>query len=124
MNAHRESLKSVLRNLIDNAIKYRARTARRKLRIRVSARLEAGVWQFSVRDNGEGIKERYWQSIFDLFQRNHPESIPGHGIGLSYCQKVIEHHGGKIWVESEYGKGSTFFFTLPAGLEDQGHAPT
>lgn len=114
LNAHRESLKAVFRNLVDNAIKYRARTAKRRLKISVSARLQDEEWLFRIKDNGEGIRPTYWQSIFKLFQRNHGENIPGHGIGLSYCQRVIEHHGGKIWVESQPGQGSTFFFTLPA----------
>ena len=120
---HRESLKLVFRNLIDNAIKYRAK---RRLRIRVTAEPHIDGWHFRVRDNGMGIKQfiKYtndnnWDLIFGLFRRDHVKGpqgnvIPGHGIGLSYCQRVIEHHGGKIWVESEFGKGSTFHFTLPA----------
>jgi PAS domain S-box-containing protein len=131
---HRESLKTVFRNLIDNAIKYRAK---RRLKVRVGAEHRPGEWLFHVRDNGMGIEKhnRYtphinnWETIFELFQRqsakdSQGDKIAGHGIGLSYCQRVIEHHGGKIWVESEPGKGSTFFFTLPAALDDQGHAPT
>ena len=129
---HRESLMLVFRNLISNAIKYRAN---RRLRVRVSAVFHEDKWQFRVRDNGMGIEKhnRYtphinkWEQIFKLFQRENVkgpqgEKIAGHGIGLSYCQRVIEHHGGKIWVESEVGKGSTFFFTLPGvpGDEDQG----
>ncbi|HYV39393.1 MAG TPA: ATP-binding protein, partial [Gemmataceae bacterium] len=122
--AHRESLKSVFRNLIDNAIKYRAQ---RPLRVRVTAQLEKGAWLFKVRDNGMGIKKHpaiapdidYHIKVFEFGRRHHDRDprghkIPGHGIGLSHCQKVIEHHGGNIWVESEEGKGSTFFFTLPA----------
>jgi PAS domain S-box-containing protein len=123
VSGHRESLKLVFRNLIDNAIKYRAA---RKLKVRVTARPRDDGWLFSVSDNGMGIKkfikytnENNWELIFGLFRRDHvkgPEGneIPGHGIGLSYSQRVIEHHGGKIWVESEFGKGSTFHFTLPA----------
>jgi PAS domain S-box-containing protein len=121
---HRETLKSVFRNLIDNAIKYRGN---QPLKIRVTAQLQGETWRFGVQDNGMGIKKHpehikkinYWEKIFVLFQRHYEkgpggDKIPGHGIGLSYCRRVIEHHGGKIWVESEYGKGSTFYFTLPA----------
>lgn len=127
VNGHRESLKSVFRNLLSNAIKYRAR---RRLQVRVGASLHNGEWLISVRDNGRGIpkfprhvdesdpRNNNWQKIFGLFvryEKTGPEGdkIAGHGIGLAYCQRVIEHHGGKIWVESEYPKGSTFFFTLP-----------
>jgi PAS domain S-box-containing protein len=120
---HRESLKSVFRNLIDNAIKYRSN---RPLKVRMQAEVSSGMWRIAVRDNGMGINKHakhrpdrnYWEEIFVLFHRHETKAptgdkIPGHGIGLSYCQRVIEHHGGKIWVESEFGKGSTFFFTLP-----------
>lgn len=121
---HRESLKSVFRNLIDNAIKYRAN---RPLKVRIQAKAHDGRWLITVTDNGMGInkhpkhrpEKNYWDEIFVLFHRHETktpsgERIPGHGIGLSYCQRVIEHHGGRIWVESELGKGTTFFFTLPA----------
>jgi signal transduction histidine kinase len=138
VKGHRESLKSVFRNLLSNAIKYRAE---RSLTVRVTAQLQEGEWLFSVRDNGSGIRKfpRYvtktkknneWEKIFAPFYRDDEhvkrgpqgEEIPGHGIGLAYCRSVIEHHGGKIWVESESGKGSTFYFTLPAvpEAEDQG----
>jgi PAS domain S-box-containing protein len=126
---HRESLKIVFRNLIDNAIKYRAK---RRLQIRVTAEPHEDGWHFRVRDNGMGIKhfikytnDNNWELIFGFAHRDHVKgpdgnAIPGHGIGLSYCQRVIEHHGGKIWVESEFGKGTTFHFTLPADRSDQG----
>jgi PAS domain S-box-containing protein len=125
---HRESLLLVFRNLISNAIKYRAK---RRLKVRLSAELQNGAWLFSVHDNGMGIEKhnRYtphinkWEQIFKLFQRENVkgpqgDKIAGHGIGLSYCQRVIERHGGRIWVESEVGKGSTFYFTLPAAQKD------
>jgi PAS domain S-box-containing protein len=126
VTGHRESLKSVFRNLIDNAVKYRAR---RRLKIKVTAESRRGDWLFQVRDNGMGIEKhnKYtphinnWERIFELFHRESArgpqgERIAGHGIGLSYCQRVIEHHGGKIWMESEFGKGSTFYFTLPDAM--------
>jgi PAS domain S-box-containing protein len=110
--AEPEPLKLLFRNLIDNAIKYRGR---RRLKVRVAAERQQGEWLFRVRDNGMGIKPDYQEKIFELFKRLHTEDeIPGHGIGLAYCKKVVEHHGGRMWVESEYGKGSTFLFTLPA----------
>lgn len=129
--AHRESLKTVFFNLIENALKYRAL---QPLRVEVTAQLEDGAWLFRVSDNGMGIPKRpdlppevagntdYHKTIFAVGRRFHDKDpqgrkIPGHGIGLSYCQKVIEHHGGKIWIESEAGKGSTFLFTLPVGME-------
>jgi PAS domain S-box-containing protein len=129
VSGHRESLKLVFRNLIDNAIKYRSK---RRLQVRVTAKPHEDGWHFEVRDNGMGIKkfikytnDNNWELIFGLFRRDHVKGphgnvIPGHGIGLSYCQRVIEHHGGKIWVESEFGKGSTFHFTLPADRRERG----
>jgi PAS domain S-box-containing protein len=123
VNGHRESLRLVFRNLLDNAIKYRAK---RRLKVRVSARLQDDDWLFSVSDNGVGIKklikytnEDNWEKIFGLFHRDHTGSVPGHGIGLSYCRRVIEHHGGRIWVHSVFGKGSIFHFTLPAVHEGE-----
>jgi PAS domain S-box-containing protein len=107
-----ELLAQVVENLIGNAIKYRAK--KRRLKVDVGAEYQDGEWRLWVKDNGEGIKKDYIDKIFVLFKRLHAEEIPGHGIGLSFTKKVIEHHGGRIWVESEYGKWSTFFFTLPA----------
>jgi PAS domain S-box-containing protein len=127
----REILKSVFYNLIENAIKYRSRQS---LRIQITAEFQGGNWLFRVTDNGIGIARRpeappdypdlfadidYHARIFEFGRRQdtkdpHGRDIPGHGIGLSHCQKVIEYHGGKIWVESEEGKGSTFLFLLPA----------
>ncbi len=106
-------LAQVFENLIGNAIKYRAA---RKLKVRVEAESRGGEWLFRVKDNGQGIRinPRNPEFIFHLFKRNHGEEIPGHGIGLAFCKKVIERHGGRIWVETDYGKGSTFLFTLPA----------
>src|SRR5262249_46470860 len=98
VKGHQESLKLVFRNLMDNAIKYRAK---RRPVVRVSAQMQNGAWLFQVRDNGLGIKklikytnEDNWEKIFGLFHRDHTGSVPGHGIGLSYCRRVIEHHGG------------------------------
>jgi signal transduction histidine kinase len=104
-------LQELFQNLIGNAIKYRREEPPR---IHVSARKQDGFWQFSIADNGIGIEPRFHQQIFGIFKRLHTsEDFPGTGIGLAICQRIAERYGGKIWVESELGKGSTFFFTVP-----------
>ena len=106
-------LLEVLQNLISNAIKYRSD---RPPRIQISAWREESDWVFSVRDNGIGIAPEYRQMIFGVFKRLHGREVPGTGIGLAICSKVVERHGGKIWVESEPGEGAEFFFTMPVNL--------
>src|SRR5262249_39783761 len=106
------ALVQLFQNLISNAIKYRSAE---EPRIEISAERQDGPWRFSVRDNGIGISPAYHQRIFRLFQRLHTaHEYPGTGIGLALCKKIVQTHGGDIWVESEAGKGSTFMFTLPA----------
>jgi signal transduction histidine kinase len=84
----------------------------------VSAVRRNGFWEFSVSDNGIGIDKADTQRVFRLFEQLHPESYAeGTGIGLATCQRIIERHGGRIWVQSEPGEGSTFYFTLPIASE-------
>jgi light-regulated signal transduction histidine kinase (bacteriophytochrome) len=101
----------VFQNLVGNALKFKGEDAPQ---IHVSAEKVDGMWKFCVRDNGIGIDPRAHYRIFQIFQRlNEREKYPGSGIGLSVCKKIIERLGGKIWVESEIGKGSRFYFTFP-----------
>lgn len=110
VNAHLGHLVPLFQNLIGNAIKYRSAEPPQ---IRISVQAEAGHWRFAVADNGIGIQPEYKESIFVPFKRLHGKSIPGTGIGLAICQRVIERYGGRIWVESEFGHGAEFIFTLP-----------
>jgi len=104
-------LQQVFQNLIGNALKYRKEEAPR---IHVSVRRNGSAWCFSVQDNGIGIDPQYKEKIFGVFKRLHRDpKYSGTGIGLAICQRVVELYGGRIWVESEIGKGATFFFTIP-----------
>jgi chemotaxis family two-component system sensor kinase Cph1 len=105
-----ERLKALFRNLIDNALKYRAATAPR---INIQAKADSGAWIFAVQDNGIGIGQKYWHDLFVPFKRLHGSEIPGVGLGLVICRKIVETHGGRIWIESPAGGGTTFLFTLP-----------
>jgi PAS domain S-box-containing protein len=104
-------LAQVFQNLIANSIKFHGEEAPI---INICAEKKAKEWVFSVQDNGIGIDPKYSEKIFEVFKRLHKkEEYPGTGIGLAICKKIVERHGGRIWVESELGKGSTFYFTLP-----------
>ncbi|WP_173977987.1 sensor histidine kinase [Magnetospirillum sp. UT-4] len=105
-------LQRLFQNLIGNALKYRA--ADRPPRITVTvAREPDGMWRFTVADNGIGIEPHYFERIFGIFQRLHTrDQYEGTGIGLALCRSIVEHHGGRLWVESEPGAGSRFHFTL------------
>ena len=107
----RSQLSQVFQNLLANAIKFRGTESPR---IHVSVVQLDGQWQFSVRDNGIGLESQYSQQIFQLFRRLHPrDEYPGTGLGLAICKKIVERNQGRLWVSSEPGRGSTFFFTLP-----------
>ena len=108
-------LGQVFRNLIGNAIKFRGESPPA---VHVSVEEQGAEWKFAVKDNGIGIDPQFAERIFTIFQRLHTrEEYPGTGIGLSICKKAIERLGGRIWVESQLGQGSTFYFTVPI---DQG----
>jgi PAS domain S-box-containing protein len=101
----------LFQNLIGNAIKFRGE---QPPKIHVGVRREPECWVISVRDNGIGIEPQYFERIFQLFQRLHTRKVyPGTGIGLTICKRIVERHGGTIWVESKPGRGSTFFFSMP-----------
>jgi len=104
-------IENVFQNLISNAIKYHREGVAPK--IHIGARRNGAVWELSVRDNGIGIDPEDRENLFKVFCRLHSGNIPGNGIGLTVAQKIVHAHGGKIWVESEPGAGSTFYFTLP-----------
>jgi PAS domain S-box-containing protein len=111
VHADEGQLIQLFQNLVGNAIKFRGTE---EPRIHVSARAQDGAWLFSVADNGIGLDPEYAERIFLMFQRLHNrEEYPGTGIGLAICKKIVDRHGGRIWVDGRPGNGCTFFFTLP-----------
>jgi light-regulated signal transduction histidine kinase (bacteriophytochrome) len=105
-------LTQLLQNLIGNAVKYRGDRAPE---IHIGAVRRGPFWEFFVGDNGIGIADEYKEQIFGIFKRlHHGDKYSGTGIGLAICQRIVQRAGGQIWVESQPGQGSTFFFTLPA----------
>jgi light-regulated signal transduction histidine kinase (bacteriophytochrome) len=109
----RTQLVQLFQNLIANAIKFRNEQAP-EVQIEVKRDAKRNRWLFSVRDNGIGMDVQYADKVFTIFQRLHTtEQYPGTGLGLALCRKIVERHGGEIWVESALGVGSTFYFTMP-----------
>jgi len=104
-------LVQLFQNLIDNSIKFHGEEPPR---VHVSAKQNGKEWIFSVRDNGVGIDPQYFERVFIVFQRLHGSEYTGTGIGLSIAKRIVERHGGRIWLESQSGKGSTVHFTIPA----------
>jgi light-regulated signal transduction histidine kinase (bacteriophytochrome) len=111
LTADKSQIRQLCQNLLSNAIKYRGQ---RPPVVEVNAERSGNHWLFSVADNGVGIDNEQREQIFAMFSRLHDRTIPGTGIGLAICQRVVERFGGKIWVESQKGQGSTFYFTFPA----------
>ena len=112
MLADRANLCRVFQNLVGNAVKF---TGEETPRVNIDAEHEDGHWRFSVRDNGIGMNPSNAERIFEPFQRLHgEEDYPGTGIGLAVCERIVDQHGGRIWVSSRPGEGSVFHFTLPA----------
>jgi PAS domain S-box-containing protein len=115
--AQPNQLLQLLQNLVDNAIKFKGTITPR---IRIATIEHEYEWEFLVSDNGIGIKEEFKEKIFQIFQRLHNDSeYPGTGVGLAICKKIVQLHGGKIWLESTYGKGTTFHFTVSKDLSNE-----
>jgi signal transduction histidine kinase len=113
LHAHPSRMNSLFLNLVGNALKYRGE---RRARVHVWVDTIEDMFRFSVADNGIGIAPEDQKRIFEAFKRLHGREIPGTGIGLAICQRIVERYGGEIWVESQPGAGSTFRFTLPVGM--------
>ncbi|MCU7505250.1 MAG: PAS domain S-box protein [Ignavibacteria bacterium] len=112
VTGEKTQIRQLFQNLIQNALKFKGE---KRPEVHIGAERMGSYWQFYVSDNGIGIEKEFFERIFIIFQRLHErEKYPGTGIGLAMCKKIVERHSGKIWVESEPGHGTTFYFTLPA----------
>ena len=112
INGYNSAMKSLFQNLVSNAVKFKKKDVRPI--INISAEIKHNEWFFTIKDNGIGIDKKYHDKIFVIFQRLHSKSeYAGTGIGLAHVKKIIELHGGKIWFESELGKETNFYFTIP-----------
>ena len=112
---NRIQISQLFQNLIGNAIKFKGE---KSPQIKISAQELEDHWLFSVCDNGIGIDPQYQKQIFSIFKRLHTrKEYDGTGIGLSICKKIVERHNGKIWVESKFGEGATFYFTISKNME-------
>ncbi len=119
MSADRDQLRQVLQNLIENALKFSAEGTTPE--IHVGAAESEAAWTLSVGDNGIGIDPEYQDQLFVPFKRLHGhDAYAGTGIGLAMCQKIVERHGGRIWIDSEPNEGTTFRFTLRRKENDDG----
>jgi chemotaxis family two-component system sensor kinase Cph1 len=115
--ADRFQLVQLFQNLIGNAIKFRGPEAPH---LSIAAERQGQAWQFTVADNGIGIAPEHRDFIFKIFHRLHTrDEYAGNGVGLAICKKIVERHGGRIWVESELGRGSSFRFTFPVAPADK-----
>jgi light-regulated signal transduction histidine kinase (bacteriophytochrome) len=113
VNGYPTEIKQLFQNLVINAIKFRQKGIAPK--INITAVKSGGGWQFAFEDNGIGIEEKHKERIFIIFQRLHNRNeYEGSGIGLAHCKKIVELHGGKIWIGSTPGNGSIFYFTIPS----------
>ncbi|HXZ24396.1 MAG TPA: ATP-binding protein, partial [Methanomassiliicoccales archaeon] len=118
VDADESQMVQLMQNLLSNAVKFRG-GERPKIEVRSSSTQLKTI--FSVRDNGIGLKMAYAGKIFEMFQRLHSnDEYPGTGVGLAIAKKIVERHGGEIWVESEEGKGATFYFSIPRVSEPSG----
>ncbi|MBI1792493.1 MAG: hypothetical protein HYR60_33640 [Acidobacteria bacterium] len=111
LSADARQLRVVFQQLLSNAVRYRSEDPPR---VHLRAQADGAEWTFSIQDNGIGLDPQYAAQIFVIFRRLHTRSeYPGTGLGLALCKRIVERHGGRIWVESEPGKGAAFHFTLP-----------
>ena len=112
VRGERTLLVSLLQNLIANAVKFRGPQAPL---VRFAVRRDGSLWQFSCTDNGIGVEPEYAERIFVIFQRLHSkEAYPGTGIGLAMCRKIVEYHGGRMWLDADHSPGARLCFTLPS----------